>query len=108
VLTLCVAVCCCAAAGDTEVVNGHVDNMACFIRPGVIAISWTEDKTDPQVGTALAGCMACTSLAQPLRSNPAVMKAWSVILLFQACAHQQLVMTAHAWPNLEHTCMIDR
>jgi agmatine/peptidylarginine deiminase len=36
-------------AGDTEVVNGHVDNMACFIRPGVVAISWTEDKTDPQV-----------------------------------------------------------
>jgi agmatine deiminase len=35
-------------AGDTEVVNGHVDNMACFIRPGVIAISWTEDTTDPQ------------------------------------------------------------
>jgi hypothetical protein len=38
-------------AGDTEVVNGHVDNMACFIRPGVVVISWTEDKTDPQVGT---------------------------------------------------------
>jgi agmatine deiminase len=36
------------SAGDTEVVNGHVDNMACFIRPGVVAISWTEDKTDPQ------------------------------------------------------------
>jgi hypothetical protein len=36
-------------AGDTEVVNGHVDNMACFIRPGVVAISWTEDRTDPQV-----------------------------------------------------------
>jgi agmatine deiminase len=36
-------------AGDDEVVNGHVDNMACFIRPGVVAISWTEDKTDPQV-----------------------------------------------------------
>jgi agmatine deiminase len=35
-------------AGDTEVVNGHVDNMACFIRPGVVAMSWTEDKTDPQ------------------------------------------------------------
>jgi hypothetical protein len=35
-------------AGDTEVVNGHVDNMACFIRPGVVAISWTEDKFDPQ------------------------------------------------------------
>jgi agmatine/peptidylarginine deiminase len=32
-----------------------VDNMACFIRPGVVAISWTEDKTDPQVSQTLAG-----------------------------------------------------
>jgi hypothetical protein len=51
-------------AGDTEVVNGHVDNMACFIRPGVVAISWTEDKTDPQVCVCVpvlraAGCRAC-------------------------------------------------
>lgn len=47
-LSMC---CCCCCTGDTEVVNGHVDNMACFIRPGVIAISWTEDKTDPQVSS---------------------------------------------------------
>lgn len=29
--------------------NGHVDNMACFARPGVILLSWTDDKSDPQV-----------------------------------------------------------
>jgi len=28
--------------------NGHVDNICCFIRPGVVALSWTEDKSDPQ------------------------------------------------------------
>lgn len=28
--------------------NGHIDNLCCFIRPGVVALSWTEDKTDPQ------------------------------------------------------------
>ena len=28
--------------------NEHVDNMACFIRPGVVALAWTNDKTDPQ------------------------------------------------------------
>ena len=28
--------------------NEHVDNMACFIRPGVIALAWTNDKKDPQ------------------------------------------------------------
>lgn len=28
--------------------NGHVDNMACFLRPGLIALSWTDDHNDPQ------------------------------------------------------------
>jgi agmatine deiminase len=28
--------------------NGHVDNIACFIRPGLVALSWTDDHNDPQ------------------------------------------------------------
>lgn len=28
--------------------SGHVDNLACFIRPGVVALGWTEDRGDPQ------------------------------------------------------------
>jgi len=28
--------------------DGHVDNLCCFIRPGVVALTWTDDKTDPQ------------------------------------------------------------
>jgi agmatine deiminase len=28
--------------------TGHVDNLVCFIRPGVIALTWTDDKDDPQ------------------------------------------------------------
>lgn len=28
--------------------NEHVDNIACFIRPGVVALAWTDDKNDPQ------------------------------------------------------------
>ena len=28
--------------------SGHVDNICCFIRPGVVALTWTEDKDDPQ------------------------------------------------------------
>ena len=41
-------------AGDDIVVNGHVDNMASFVRPGVIALSWSDDVNDPQVGGAPA------------------------------------------------------
>jgi agmatine deiminase len=28
--------------------NGHIDNLACFIRPGVVALTWTENRNDPQ------------------------------------------------------------
>lgn len=28
--------------------DGHVDNLCCFVRPGVVALSWTDDKSDPQ------------------------------------------------------------
>jgi agmatine deiminase len=28
--------------------DGHVDNLACFVRPGVVLLTWTEDDADPQ------------------------------------------------------------
>lgn len=28
--------------------NGHVDNICCFIRPGVVALAWADNKSDPQ------------------------------------------------------------
>mgnify|MGYP001619521399 FL=1 len=34
-------------------VNGHVDNLCCFIKPGVIALAWTDDKKDPQYKISL-------------------------------------------------------
>ncbi|KAM0863946.1 hypothetical protein ACQ4PT_044243 [Festuca glaucescens] len=33
--------------GDEDT-NGHVDNLCCFIKPGVILLSWTDDESDPQ------------------------------------------------------------
>ncbi len=32
---------------DPEETNGHVDDVACFVRPGEVACIWTEDKNDP-------------------------------------------------------------
>jgi len=32
---------------DPEETNGHVDDVACFIRPGEVACIWTENKNDP-------------------------------------------------------------
>ena len=28
--------------------DGHIDNLACFVRPGVVALTWTDDESDPQ------------------------------------------------------------
>jgi agmatine deiminase len=28
--------------------DGHIDNLACFVKPGVVALTWTENKSDPQ------------------------------------------------------------
>jgi agmatine deiminase len=28
--------------------DGHVDNLACFVRPGVVLLAWCEDESDPQ------------------------------------------------------------
>ena len=42
-------------AGDEVFFNGHVDSLACFVRPGVVLLSWTDDVNDPQVV-----CSLCT------------------------------------------------
>lgn len=28
--------------------DGHVDNLCCFLRPGTVALTWTDDRADPQ------------------------------------------------------------
>lgn len=33
--------------GDDDT-NGHIDNMCCFAKPGVVLLSWTDDESDPQ------------------------------------------------------------
>ncbi len=33
--------------------DGHVDNLCCFVRPGVVMLTWTDDRTDPQYERSL-------------------------------------------------------
>ena len=33
--------------------DGHVDNLCCFVRPGVVALTWTDDTGDPQYARSL-------------------------------------------------------
>jgi agmatine deiminase len=32
---------------DPEETNGHIDDVACFVRPGEVACIWTDDEADP-------------------------------------------------------------
>ena len=34
--------------------DGHIDNMCCFVRPGEVALHWTDDENDPQYERSLA------------------------------------------------------
>jgi len=33
--------------------GGHIDNLACFVKPGVVALHWTDDARDPQHAVSL-------------------------------------------------------
>uniref|UniRef100_A0A0A9D6V6 Agmatine deiminase n=1 Tax=Arundo donax TaxID=35708 RepID=A0A0A9D6V6_ARUDO len=33
--------------GDDDT-NGHIDNLCCFAKPGVVLLAWTDDEKDPQ------------------------------------------------------------
>ncbi|OAY85778.1 Agmatine deiminase [Ananas comosus] len=33
--------------GDDDT-NGHIDNICCFVKPGAVLLSWTDDESDPQ------------------------------------------------------------
>ncbi len=33
--------------------DGHIDNLACFVRPGVVALTWCDDPADPQHAISL-------------------------------------------------------
>lgn len=69
--------------GDDDT-NGHIDNFACFARPGVVLLAWTDDAADPQ-----AGKLACVSVVAaqgsdvmaltcglPLCSTPFLLRRW--------------------------------
>jgi agmatine deiminase len=33
--------------------DGHIDNLACFVRPGEVCLTWTDNKRDPQYSISL-------------------------------------------------------
>jgi agmatine deiminase len=49
--------------------DGHVDNLACFARPGVVLLTWSEDESDPQ-GAISADALRRLEAATDGRGRP--------------------------------------
>jgi agmatine deiminase len=51
--------------------DGHVDNLCCFVRPTVVALTWTDDENDPQYPISLAAyeqlCRETDARGRPLQ-----------------------------------------
>ena len=75
-------------AGDDAITNGHVDNLACFVRPGLVLLSWTDDENDPQV---------CSSLSPQVMSTVTVQQSW-------CCCWKQIFITQLAHMSVAVCC----
>src|SRR6185437_10667221 len=49
--------------------DGHVDNLACFARPGLVLLTWVDDPADPQHGIS-ADALARLEAATDARGRP--------------------------------------
>lgn len=54
--------------------NEHVDNMACFIKPGVVALAWPTDKNDPQYKYSQSAYKVLSSVTDAKGRNLRVIK----------------------------------
>ncbi len=56
---------------DSDETDGHVDNLACFLAPGVVALAWEEDESDPNFAITRAAAEAL-SCERDARGRPLV------------------------------------
>lgn len=98
--------------GDDDT-NGHVDNFACFARPGVVLLAWTEDTSDPQVGCVTAQALKGLALRRTRRQGMrgASQSSQKGALLdkpknptFVCWVAQHLVVAFLAWPGRCPVC----
>jgi agmatine deiminase len=55
--------------------DGHIDNMCCFVRPGEVALHWTDDENDPQYARSVA---ALNVLENTTDARGRKLKVWKV------------------------------
>ena len=54
-----------------DITGGHVDNLACFVAPGVVLLAWCDDPADPHYAVSRAAearlLAACDAQGRPIR-----------------------------------------
>lgn len=55
--------------------DGHIDNICCFVRPGEVALHWTDDVEDPQYSRSLT---AYKVLSQAKDARGRSLKIWKI------------------------------
>eukprot|EP00262_Sarcandra_glabra_P001292 TRINITY_DN11323_c0_g1_i2.p1 TRINITY_DN11323_c0_g1~~TRINITY_DN11323_c0_g1_i2.p1 ORF type:complete len:296 (-),score=69.41 TRINITY_DN11323_c0_g1_i2:290-1177(-) len=59
--------------GDDDT-NGHIDNICCFVRPGVVVLSWTDDQADPQYAISIEAFSVLSSATDAVGRRIEVVK----------------------------------
>lgn len=67
---------------DPAETNGHIDDVACFIRPGEVACIWTEDKDHPFYQQAQD---AYKTLTEAIDAKGRKLKVWKLCLTKEPC-----------------------
>ena len=67
---------------DPYETNGHIDDVACFIRPGEVACIWTEDENHPFYAAAQA---AYKTLSEATDAKGRKLKVWKMCMTKEPC-----------------------
>lgn len=67
---------------DPYETNGHIDDVACYIRPGEVACIWTEDENHPFYAAAQA---AYKTLSEATDARGRKLKVWKMCMTKEPC-----------------------
>ncbi len=84
--------------------DGHIDNLCCFVRPGVVALTWTDDEHDPQYESSH---LAFQTLSEETDAQGRKLEIHKIHqpdpIITTAAEAAGLAITENSWPRPENT-----
>lgn len=75
--------------------DGHIDNMCCFVRPGEVALHWTDDQNNPQYARSVA---ALKVLEAAVDAKGRKLKVWKLPSRARCSAPKRSLPVSRAVP----------